>query len=100
MHLGTSSHPPCHSGEVALHWPCLLCHGSPVVATPQQASPEPRGFQGPPVLSQKVPPPVMCVEVCRALTRRAVAHFEEPTNQRADGRCSCVRCGECEPSII
>jgi hypothetical protein len=43
---------------------------------------------------------MMCLEVCRVVTPRVVAHFEVPADQQADGRCSCVRCGECEPSII
>jgi hypothetical protein len=78
-------------GEVALHRRCLLCHGSPATVAPQQVSPEPGGSQGPSTLSQKVPPPVMSVEVRRAVTPRAVTHFEVPTDQRVNGRCSCVR---------
>jgi hypothetical protein len=61
--------------------PCLLCHGSPAAAAPQQASPEPGGSQGPPTLSQKFPPPVMRVEVHWVVTPRVVAHFEVPADQ-------------------
>jgi hypothetical protein len=68
---------------------------SSAAAPPQQASPEPLDSQGPPALSQKVPPPVMHVEVCHAVTPGTVAHFEVPSDQQADGQCSCVRCGEC-----
>jgi hypothetical protein len=63
-------------------------------------SPEPLDSQGLPALSQNVPPPVMHVEVCRAVTPGAVACFEVPADQQVDDRCSCMRCGECEPSII
>jgi hypothetical protein len=98
--VGTSSHTPCRSGEVALCQPCPLSHGPPVAAAPQQVSPEPLGSQGPPTLSQKVPAPVMHAEARRAVTPRAMAHFEVPADQRVDGRCSCMRCGKCEPSII
>jgi hypothetical protein len=62
--------------------------------------PRARGSQGPLALSQKVPPPVMRVEACRAVTPGAVAHFKVSADQRADNRCPCMRCGECEPSII
>jgi hypothetical protein len=98
-YLSTSSCPLCCLGEVALHRPCLLCHGSPAAPPPQQVSPEPTGSQGPQALSQKVPP-VMRIEVRRAVTPRAVAHFEVPADQWVVDRCSCVWCGECEPSII
>jgi hypothetical protein len=87
-------------GEGTLHWPCLLHHGPSGAATPQQASPKPLDSQGPPALSQNVPPPVMHVEVCQVVTPGVVALFEVPANQQADGWWSCVRCGECEPSII
>jgi hypothetical protein len=93
--LSTSSHSSCCSGEVALHRPCLLRHGSPVATAPQQASPELGGSQGPPALSQKVSPLVMRIEARWVVTPRAVAHFEVPADQRVDSRC-----GECEPSII
>jgi hypothetical protein len=63
-------------------------------------SPEPLDSQGPLALSQKFPPPVMQVEVCRVVTPRAVACFEGPADQQADDRWSCVRCRECERSII
>jgi hypothetical protein len=86
--------------EFDLHWPCLLCHGSSATAAPQQASPEPLGSQGPPALSQKAPPHVICAAARWTVTPRAVAHSEVPANQWVDNRCSCVRCGECEPSII
>jgi hypothetical protein len=60
----------------------------------------PGGSQGPQAISQKVPPPVMRIEVCQDVTLEAVAHFELPMDQRADGMCSCMWCGKCEPSII
>jgi hypothetical protein len=68
-------------------------------ATPQQVSPELLGSQGPPALSQKAPP-VMRAAVHQAMTPAGVAHSGMPADQRADGRCSCMRYGECEPSII
>jgi hypothetical protein len=43
---------------------------------------------------------VMRVEVRRAVAPGVVAYFEVPTDQWADDRCSCVRCGESETSII
>jgi hypothetical protein len=79
---------------------CLLCHGPPVAAAPQQVGPKPLGSQGPPVLSQKAPPPKMRAEAHRAVTPEGVAHSEVPADQRVDDRCSCARCDECEPSII
>jgi hypothetical protein len=100
LHLGTSSHSPCRSREVALHRSCLLRHGSLAAAASQQESPEPLGSQGPPDLSQKAPPPLMCAAAHRSVTPGAVAHSEVPVDQWANSRCSCVRCGECEPSII
>jgi hypothetical protein len=87
-------------GEVALHRPCLLCHGSLATAAPQQASPESLGSQGQPALSQKAPPLVMRAKACGAVTPGAVAYSEVPVDQWVDGHCSCVRYGECEPSII
>jgi hypothetical protein len=87
-------------GEGTLCWPCLLYHGPSATAAPQLASPEPLGSQDPPALSQKVSLPVMLLVVRRAGTPRVVAHSEVPANQWAVGRCSCVRYGECEPSII
>jgi hypothetical protein len=80
--------------------PCVLHHGPSAAATPQQASPEPLDSQGPPALSQKVPPPVMHVVVCQAVTPGAVARFKVPADQQANDQCSCMWCGECEPSII
>jgi hypothetical protein len=62
-------------------------------------SPKLLGSQGPLALSQKAPP-VMRIQVRRYVTPGAVAHFKVPTDQQADGRCSCVWYGECEPSII
>jgi hypothetical protein len=89
-HLGTSSHPRCHSAEGTLHWPCLL-HPSPsVAAAPQQASPEPLGSQGPPTLSQKDPLHVMLLAVRRAVTPRVVAYFKVPlTNGQSAGALAC-----------
>jgi hypothetical protein len=87
-------------GLVALHRPCLLCHGSSAATAPQQVSPKPGGSQGPLALSQKVPPHVMHIEVRRAVTLGAVAHFEVPAEQRVDSWCSCMQYGKCEPSII
>jgi hypothetical protein len=58
------------------------------------------GSQGPLALSQKAHPPMMCIGVRWAVTPGAVVHFEVPADQWADDRCSCVRYGECEPSII
>jgi hypothetical protein len=87
-------------GEGVLHWSCLLCHGPPVVAVPQLASPEPLGSQEPPALSRKVPILVMPLVVHRAGTLEAATHFEVPADQQVDDRCSCVRCGGYEPSII
>jgi hypothetical protein len=43
---------------------------------------------------------MMRMEGRQAVTPRAVAHFVVPADKRVDGRCSCMRCGECEPSII
>jgi hypothetical protein len=43
---------------------------------------------------------VMRIEVHRAVTPGVVAHFGVPADQWVDGRCSYVRCGECESSII
>jgi hypothetical protein len=92
-HLGTSSRLRYRSGEGTLHWSCLsLCHGPPVAAAPQQASPEPLGSQEPPALSRKVPLLVMTLE--------AAAHSKVPADRRVDGQCSCVRCDGYEPSII
>jgi hypothetical protein len=67
---------------------------------PQQASPELLGSQEPPALSQKVLLRVMPLVVRRARTPGVVARSEVPADQRAVGRCSSVRYGECEPSII
>jgi hypothetical protein len=36
----------------------------------------------------------------RAISSVVVAHSKELADQRADDRCSFVRCGQCEPSII
>jgi hypothetical protein len=36
LHQSTSSHSLCRSGEVALHQPCLLHHGSSAAAAPQR----------------------------------------------------------------
>jgi hypothetical protein len=88
-HLGTSSHPRCHSGEGTLRRPCLLHHGPPVAAAPRQASPKPLGSQGPPALSQKAPPLVMRAAAHRAVTPRGVAHSGVPANQRATGALAC-----------
>jgi hypothetical protein len=99
-HLGTSSRSLYRSGEVALHQPHLLCHGSSAAAAPLQASPEPLGSRGPPALSKKTPPDVMRAEAHWVVTPGAVAHSEVPADQRVDDWCSCVRCGECESSII
>jgi hypothetical protein len=52
------------------------------VATPQQASPELLGPQGPPARSQKAPPPVIRAEACRAMAPVVVAHSEVPADQR------------------
>jgi hypothetical protein len=83
-----------------IRWPRLLCPAPSAAATPQQASPELLGHRGPPALSQKAPPPVMRLEVRRAVPPEVVAHVEVPAEQRADDRCSCMWYGECEPSII
>jgi hypothetical protein len=73
---------------------------SSTIVVPQQVSPEPLGSQGPPALSQKAPLPMMLIVVHRAVTLGVVGRFVEPSDQRAVGRCSCMRYGECEPSII
>jgi hypothetical protein len=65
-----------------------------------EMSPEPLGSRGPPALSKKGHPHVMHAEAHRVVTPGAVEHSEVPANQWADGRCSCVWCGECEPSIM
>jgi hypothetical protein len=80
-------------GEGAFRWSCLLCHGPPVVATPQPTSPESLGSQEPPALSQKVPLLVMPLVVCQAGTLEAAAHSEVPADRWVDGQCSRVRCG-------
>jgi hypothetical protein len=87
-------------GEGTLRWPCLLHLGPSAVATPQQASPEPLGYRGPPALSQKAPLPVMLLAVHQAVTPGVVAHFEVPADQWAVSQCFCMRYSECEPSII
>jgi hypothetical protein len=58
------------------------------------------GSQGLPTLSQNAPPPLMRAAVHRAMTPGGVVHYGVLANQRANDRCSCVRYGECEPSII
>jgi hypothetical protein len=87
-------------GLLTLCWPCLLHLGPSATAAPQQASPGPLGYQEPPALSQKAPLPVMLLAVRRPVTPGVVAYFEVPADQRAVDRCSCMRYGECEPSII
>jgi hypothetical protein len=87
------------SGEGALHWSCLLCHG-PLVVALQPVSHEPLGSQEPLALSRRVPLLVMPLVVCRAGTLEAMARSEVPADRRVDGRCSCVRCGGYEPSNI
>jgi hypothetical protein len=72
-------------------WSCLLCHGPPVVATPQPASPKPLGSQEPLALSRKVPLLVMPPMVCRAGTLEATAHSEVPADRWVDGRA--LACG-------
>jgi hypothetical protein len=99
-HLSPSSRPWCRMGEGTLRRPHLLRPAPSATAAPQQASPEPLGSRGPPVLSQKAPPPVMRLEVCRVVPPEVVAHVEMPADQWANGRCSSMRYGECEPSII
>jgi hypothetical protein len=42
----------------------------------------------------------MLLAVRQAMTPGVVARFEVPADQRVVGQCSCVRYGECEPSII
>jgi hypothetical protein len=69
-------------------------------SAPQPASPETLGSQEPPALSRKVPLLVMPLVICRARTLEATAHSEVPADRQVDGRCSCVRCGGYEPSII
>jgi hypothetical protein len=86
--------------ECTLRWSCLLYLGPSAAAAPQQASPELLGSQEPPALSQKAPLYVMLLAVRRALTPGVVACFEVPAGQRAVSQCSCMRYGECEPSII
>jgi hypothetical protein len=99
-HLGTSSRIRYRSGEGALRWSCLLCHGPPVAAAPQPVSPELLGSQELPALSQKVPLLAMPLAVRRAGTLEVVARSEVPTDRWVDGLCSCVRCDRYEPSII
>jgi hypothetical protein len=70
------------------------------IAALQQASLEPLGSQEPPALPRKAPLRVMLLVVRRAVTPGVVARFKVPTGQRAVDRCSCMRYGECEPSII
>jgi hypothetical protein len=98
-HPGTSSLPQCHLGEGTLCWPRLLHPGPSATAAPQQVSPEPLGPRGPLALSQKAPL-VMHLEVRRAVPPEVVTHVMVPADQWADSRCSWVRYGECEPSII
>jgi hypothetical protein len=100
QHLGTSSQIRYRSGEGAIRWSCLLCHGPPVAAAPQPASPELLGSQELPALSQKVPLLAMPLAVRRAGTPGVVARSEVPADRRVDDRCSCVRCDGYEPTII
>jgi hypothetical protein len=99
-HPGTSSLPQCHLGEGTLCLPHILHLGPSATTAPQQVSPEPLGPRGPLALSQKAPPPVMHLEVRRAVPPEVVTHVMVPADQWANSRCSCVRYGECEPSII
>jgi hypothetical protein len=87
-------------GEAALRRSCLPGHGHQAAAAPQQASPGWLGSREPSVLSQKVPPPVMCLEVRQAVSPKVVALAEVPADRRADGRCSCARYNGYEPSIL
>jgi hypothetical protein len=98
--LGTSSRPRRRSGEGTLRWLCLLYLGPSAAAAPQQVSSEPLGSQEPPALSQKAPLPMMLLAMRRVVTPGVVARFEVPADQWAVDRCSCMRYGECEPSII
>jgi hypothetical protein len=90
------------SGSVSLGGGCssLVLFSVPwssVVAL-QPTSPEPLGSQEPLALSRRVL--LMPLVVCRAGTLDAAAHSEVPADRRVDGRCSCVWCGEYEPSNI
>jgi hypothetical protein len=100
QHLGTSSQLRYRSGKGALCWSCLPCHGPQVDAAPQPESPKPLGSQEPLALSQKFPLLVMALVVRRTGTLEAATHSKVPADRRGDRRCSCVRCGEYEPSII
>jgi hypothetical protein len=83
------------------HCHCLHCsHHDPPAAAPQRVCPGLLSTQVPPARPEKTPPPEICVVVCRAMALLAVAHFEVSADQRAINQCSCVRCGEYEPSII
>jgi hypothetical protein len=42
----------------------------------------------------------MHAEAHQAVAPVAVTHSEVLADQQADNWCSCVRCDECEPSII
>ena len=73
--------------------------GPPVVAL-RSANPEQLGSQEPLALSRRVPLLKLPLVVCWAGILEAVAHSGVPADQQADDRCSCVRCGGYEPSII
>jgi hypothetical protein len=86
-------------GEVVLHQSYPLYRGPRVVALPL-ANPEQLGSQEPLALSRRVPPLKLPLVVCQAGILEAAARSEVPSDRQVDSRCSCVRCGGYEPSII
>jgi hypothetical protein len=97
--LGTTSPVRYRSGKVVLHQSCPMYRGPPVVAL-LLANPKQSGSQEPLALSQRVLPLKLPLVVCRAGILEAVARSEVPADRQVDGRCSCMRCGGYEPSII
>jgi hypothetical protein len=93
QHLCTTSHPHCHSGESTfchLHLHCQH-HRPPAAATPQQVRLELPGYLVPLAQSQKAPAPEMHMVVSHDGAPVVVARSEVPTDQWANGRCSCGR---------
>jgi hypothetical protein len=92
------------SGSVSLGGSCpssvlSSVPGPPVVAL-RPVNPEQLGSQEPLALSRRVPLLKLSLGVCRAGILEAVGRSGVPADRQVDSRCSCVRCGGYEPSII